>query len=106
MTFGTFSIILTCFALFSRCCKPVIVAYKLFSDNYLTVKFGHFVFRSSGKRVVSDNDVVLRWVLTDTDIWKRYWHPKYFRLQETAVTMLPYDPRRNSLPSTHTETTS
>lgn len=30
-------------------------------------------------------------VLTD-DIWKIYWHLKYFRLRETAVIMRPYNP--------------
>lgn len=31
-------------------------------------------------------------VLTETHIWKRYWHLKYFRLQETAVLGWPCDP--------------
>lgn len=31
-------------------------------------------------------------VLTETHIWKRYWHLKYFRLQETAVLGRPSDP--------------
>jgi len=31
-------------------------------------------------------------VLTETHIWKRYWHLKYFRLQETAVLRWPCNP--------------
>lgn len=31
-------------------------------------------------------------VLKETHIWKRYWHLKYFRLQETAVLGWPCHP--------------